>query len=42
MVGDDEAPADTDVVASLPALRKVAAAGGPGSRSERDGGPGPG
>ncbi|NEA59351.1 transposase family protein [Streptomyces sp. SID13666] len=37
MVGEDEAPAGTDVVASLPALRKVAAAGGPGAdRSETE------
>ncbi|MEU7401309.1 integrase [Streptomyces sp. NPDC044948] len=31
MVGDDEAPDAADAVASLPALRRVAAAGGPGA-----------
>ncbi|MFF7337357.1 integrase [Streptomyces sp. NPDC008163] len=34
MVGNDEAPDATDVVASLPSLRKVAAAGGPGAGAE--------
>ncbi|MEU1824075.1 integrase [Streptomyces abikoensis] len=31
MTGDDEAPDETDVVASLPSLRRLAAAGGPGA-----------
>ncbi len=39
MVGDDEAPDAPDVVASLPALRKVAAAGGPGAGAEETQGP---
>ncbi|MEQ4608378.1 hypothetical protein ABMX48_17165 [Streptomyces cavourensis] len=39
LVGDDEAPANTDLVASLPALRKVAAAGGPGADQTETEGP---
>ncbi|WP_327370733.1 integrase [Streptomyces sp. NBC_01217] len=37
MVGDDEAPNEADVVASLPSLRRLAARGGPGADTDDPG-----